>query len=132
MTKEDIQRWERSTEQIGQINTQLEGIKVNTENTCKEVGKLSVIVTGNGEPEKGLFNQFQSLKSCVEFHHNGVMHPTKDDITQAVKEAIPQPVNGHKDSKWISAETKDFIIKWFIRGGIGLVAGKSMLDLIPK
>jgi len=40
-------------------------------------------------------------------------------------------MNGHTD-KWLPAGTKDLIIRWGIRSGIAIVAGKSILDSIPK
>ena len=61
-------------------------------NIKRACGITSEILTGNGDPEKGLFNQFQLLKQSVENHH-ATPHITKEDITQSIIEALPKRTN---------------------------------------
>ena len=89
MTKEDIRRWKETSEQWNEIKLELSKLSETTAQTGREVGKISQIVTGNGDPERGLFNQFQLLKTSVDTHH-AMPHITKEDIADAVRQALPR------------------------------------------
>ena len=67
----------------------------------QQVGITSKILTGNCDPEAGLFSKFQSLKDCVDHHHEQY-HPTKEEmaeiVRQEIQEAFPKRAKINKDT----------------------------------
>ena len=67
--------------------------------------------------------EIPAIKTTIENNH------------KELKEILTKNGNGkpkHTDSKWMSSSTKDFVIRWLMRGAITTVAGKSLFDSLLK
>ena len=89
ITKDEM--WKR-VEQIEDIKTSINELVGHTKGIHKEVGELSILVKGNGDPARGLFYQMADLRKDFKIHCAS-SELTQEAITQAVKAALPQRLN---------------------------------------
>ena len=85
ITKDEM--WKR-VEQIEEVKNSINKLVGITEDVHKNVGELSVLVKGNGEPEKGLFYRVADLRKDFTSHCE-LSNLTQEAITEAVKAALP-------------------------------------------
>jgi len=90
MTITKDQLWER-VKQIEEIKAMLTPIADNVE-------KTSIIVTGNGEPERGLATRFSLLEQSVNIHHD-TPHISKDELRETVIEACNSKPKDNGDER---------------------------------
>ena len=125
-----LERMEQMNEVLSELGTtntvQHNTIFEQAKQNCEEISTVKKQLTGNGDPKEGLIYKQEKLQDQFEEHKSSNI--TIEDIRIVIAESkVP-----HTNGKFMSAATKDLIIRWGMRLAIATVAGKSLLDSITK